>query len=126
MEKQDLAKIAITPESDSALAEALEKINIDNQGGRVTKIDLASWFLLKSSENLDASRIEEIRGAHFNQVAYLEGLLKRIKKSGRDTISVEEIAKLQALSKQHNAKSKKSSIKSNVISNPALKATKAD
>lgn len=115
MEKQELAKIAITSDSDVALVHALEKVNKDSAGGRVTKTELSSWFILKSAADLNDGAIEEIRMAHFNQVTYLENLVKTIKQSGRDSLGLDEIAKLQALMKQQNTKRKKSSQKTSSL-----------
>ena len=106
MEKQDLAKIAITTDADTALVQALEKVNKDHTGGRVTKTELSSWFILQSANNLTDNSVEEIRMAHFSQVAYLEALVKTIKRSGRDMLNKEEFSKLQAIAKQQSTKPK--------------------
>lgn len=105
MEKENtLAKIAITTDSDAALVQALEKVNKNNPGGRVTKTDLASWFILKSATDLTDQSIDQIRTAHFNQVAYLDSLVRGLKQSGRDSLSMDEILNLQTMMKQQNTK----------------------
>jgi hypothetical protein len=117
MGKQALAKIAITSDADVALVQALEKINQDNAGGRVTKAELASWFILQSANNLTDSAIEEVRMAHFSQVAYLEGLLKSVKRLGRDDLS-QELAKFQSMVKKTTHQKKRA----NEVSAPDKKA----
>jgi hypothetical protein len=106
MEKPELAKIAITSESDAALNQALEKVNKDTSGGRVTKTELASWFVHQTASRLTDDAVEEIRMAHFNQITYLEGLLKTAKQTGRDSLSDEELIKLHAILKQRIHKNK--------------------
>ena len=107
MEKQTVAKMAITSDADVALIQALEKVNQGNTGGRVTKLDLASWFILKGSAQMNQSTIDEVRLAHFNQAAYLENLLRTLKQSGRQALSFEEIENLQSLLKRKERVSKK-------------------
>lgn len=97
MSETNLAKIAITTSSDEALSRALEQVNQDFDGGRVTKTDFASWLLLRAANALDASAIEEVRKAHFNQIAYLETLVKKLKSSNRDNLGPEELATLQSM-----------------------------
>ena len=92
-----LAKIAITAAADTALTETRDRINDGFEGGRLTKVDLATWLLLRAVETLDAATIEEIRRAHFNQALYLEGLVRKLKTSGRDSLDASEAASLQAL-----------------------------
>jgi len=108
MKKQELAKIAISAEADTALVQALEKINQGNAGGRVTKAELASWFILQSVNNLTDNAVEEVRMAHFSQVAYLEGLLKSVKRLGRDDLS-QELVKFQAMVKRTTHQKKRAS-----------------
>jgi hypothetical protein len=99
-----LAKIAISKPADEALNQSIDKINEGFDGGRVTKTDLASWFILQFGNALDSTRIEEIRRAHFNQVVYLESLVKKLKSSGRENLGPEELSALQAMLGQETMK----------------------
>ncbi len=108
MEKQTVAKMAITSDADVALIQALEKVNQGNTGGRITKLDLASWFILNGAAQMSQATIDEVRLAHFNQAAYLENLLRTLKQSGRQALSFEEIDNLQTLLKRKDRVSKKS------------------
>lgn len=92
-----LSKIAISETADQALVEALKNVNQDFNGGRITKTDLASWFLSQGLAELSAERIEEIRQAHFNQVVYLDAIVKKLKSNRQDSLGPEEIAALSAL-----------------------------
>jgi hypothetical protein len=99
-----LAKIAISTASDEALSKSLERVNQNFDGGRVSKTDLASWFLIQGTKSLDDSSVEEIRQAHFNQVTYLETLVKKLKTTGRDSLAASEVATLQAMLSQQSTK----------------------
>ena len=69
MKKQEVAKIAITSDADVALVQALEKVKSGNAGGRVTKLELATWLILKSAVDMNALAIDEIEN--------LQSLLKQ-------------------------------------------------
>lgn len=94
MEKPTLAKIAIHLESDTALTQALEKVNHENTGGRITKTELASWIIMQNCKNLTKKVIDDVRAEHFDQVSYLEALVKKLKHTGRNSLSSEELEAL--------------------------------
>jgi hypothetical protein len=104
MSETNLAKIAITASSDNDLSGALDRVNRDFEGGRVTKTDMASWLILRAISTLDEAAIEEIRKAHFNQVVYLESLVRKLKSAGRDNLGPEELATLQSMLGQQSTK----------------------
>lgn len=95
-----LAKIAISTDADSMLDRTMEQINGGNPGGRVTKAELASWLIIRASSQLTEMLIEEIRMEHFNQVTYLDNLLKAAKRSGRSTLTTEELERFQAITRR--------------------------
>jgi hypothetical protein len=97
MSENPLAKIAITSTADSTLGNALNQINQNFEGGRVTKADLASWLIQRASSTLSENTIEEIQRTHFNQVTYLENLLKKMKSSDRDSLSPAEMDTVQQM-----------------------------
>ena len=103
-ETASLSKIAITSSAEEALSTALDRTNKDFEGGRVTKTDLASWLITRSAAALDAPSIDEIQRAHFNQVMYLEALIKKLKSSGRENLGADEMATLQAMLGQQTTK----------------------
>jgi hypothetical protein len=103
MEKQ-LAKIAISTLADEALSKAVVKSNEGFDGGHINKTDMASWLILEGARKLDSSAVEEVRQAHFNQVTYLETLVKKLKTTGRDSLAAEEVAVLQAMLSQQSTK----------------------
>lgn len=108
MEKNQVAKIAITSDADVALVQALDTVNQGHAGGRVSKVELASWLIIKSAVTLNSKAIDEIRQAHFNQSVYLESLLRTLKQSGRNALSFDEIESLQSILKQKSSLHKKS------------------
>ena len=89
------AKIATTLDADHALDRVLAKVNDGFTGGRVTKNDLASWILIHFEQHMDSS-IEKIRKDHFDQVAYLESVVKEMKRAKKAGESKPDIATLLA------------------------------
>jgi hypothetical protein len=120
MENQ-LAKIAISISSEEALTKAFDIVNLDFDGGRVSKADLASWLISQGARGMDQTVIQEIRQAHFNQVKYLENLVKKMKASGRDSLRSEEIADLQSLVSQQATKKRNRTSKPSEDQNEPLK-----
>ena len=82
-----LAKVAIQKVADEMVDAAVVRINEGFEGGRVSKTDFMSWALTRAIERLDPLTINEIRRVHFNQVAYLDGLVKRLKGAQRNSLS---------------------------------------
>ncbi len=120
MEKQELAKIAISTEADAAMVQALDRVNRNNPGGRVTKAEIASWFILKASNALSEEIIEEVQLAHFDQVSYLVGLVRGLKQSGRDSLTPEEVSRFQSVIKQKNGKSQRAKKTATTEENPTI------
>lgn len=116
----ELAKIAISTEADAAMVQAFDRINRNNPGGRVTKAEIASWFILRASNTLSDEAIEEVRLAHFDQVSYLEGLVRGLKQSGRDSLTPEEVSRFQSVIKQKNGKSQRAKKSSAEETNPTI------
>lgn len=106
MNESKLAKIAISVAADEALTKSLKNINQGFDGGRITKAELATWCILQTATDMDASAIEEIRQAHFNQISYLESMLKRLKSARKDHLDSEGLTELQSMLSQQNTKKK--------------------
>lgn len=111
MSETQIAKIAITASSEAELSRALDRVNQDFEGGRITKADLASWLIQRGAGMLDEPALEEVRRAHFNQVVYLETLVKKLKSSGRDNLGAEEMATLQAMLGQQSTKKRQKTVR---------------
>ena len=83
-----ISKIGVLKDSDQAIDRMLLKINEGYHGGRVTKVDLASWIILHFETHVLENSIEKIRRDHFDQVTYLESVIremKRARKVGNET-----------------------------------------
>jgi hypothetical protein len=100
MEKKRLnqsPKIAVTKEADALLAASLNRINEGFLGGKVNKLDLASWAIVYALENMPDQIVEKIRKRFFNEVCYLEAVLKQTRASGQERLTTEQVAALQGI-----------------------------
>ena len=97
MTESKLAKIAIFPSADSELNKALELVNQNFMGGRITKADLASFLIEEGAKHLDDNTTKAIQKLYFKQVAYLDSLVKKLKSEGQDSVRPEELSELQSL-----------------------------
>jgi hypothetical protein len=97
MNDERLAKIAITPVADTELNKALELVNQNFMGGRITKADLASYLILESSKTLNDQTVKAIQKLYFKQVTYLESLVKKLKSEGQDSLTPEEFVELRSM-----------------------------
>ena len=104
-------KIALSQDSDQILNQAIDQINQGFLGGRVTKFDLASWIIQDSLQHLTDSKIESIRKQFFNELFYLETIVKLNRSQGQSKLTPEQIEILRTLAapetkKLYRAKSK--------------------
>src|ERR1017187_6771766 len=97
------AKISITFNADEALGRMLQLVNDGFEGGKVSKQDLTSWLVLYCERNSFESCIADIRKDHFDQLAYLESLVNKIKEARK---TGEEVADIQPLLAPLTAKRK--------------------
>jgi hypothetical protein len=81
LEKQKVAKVTMSLDAETLLNSMVAKTNDGFTGGRLTKHDQLSWIVTCFAENYFERNIEKIRQDHFDRVAHLENLLKRVKKA---------------------------------------------
>ncbi len=74
----DPSKILITQEADQHLEQMLKTVNQDFSSGRVKKTQLASWILTNFFAKSFSKEIERIRAAHFDRIAHLKALVKKL------------------------------------------------
>ena len=83
MEKK-IAKFTGSLEMDQALDRMLQRTNDGFTGGRVTKHDLVSWVILNFEKDAFSESIDKISQDHFDQVTYLEAVLREAKRARKD------------------------------------------
>lgn len=111
----DLAKIAISREADSALVEIIERINDGFDGGRATKQDVTSVIVLDFFKELTDSHIHKLRVSFFDPITMMEATLKKAKETGILPESVKELFLKQFADSAHTVRKPKKNLKSDVI-----------
>lgn len=74
-------KISISKEAEEKMNEMIKQVNEGFNGGRVTKQDLVSWLIQYFEKNYFINSIKKIRQDHFDQLAYLDSIVKEAKKA---------------------------------------------
>lgn len=72
------AKIVITVAADQDLEEMKNIVNED-KASRVTKTELASWIVSFFKSAYFSKHLQTIRGDHFDEIAHMEEVVKRMK-----------------------------------------------
>lgn len=86
-----IAKITAAQGADEVLDRMVKAVNDGFTGGKVTKHELTSWIITNFEENYFQSCIAKIREDYFNQVAYLESVLKQLRMNGDQKVDMAEI-----------------------------------
>jgi len=83
MEKEEILRMTVSKQGERALVDVMEKVNENFNGGKVSKVQLINWILKRFKDDLDESMVREIRADHFDEVAVLESLLRKVKETGK-------------------------------------------
>ncbi|MBI3556392.1 MAG: hypothetical protein HY074_09035 [Deltaproteobacteria bacterium] len=79
-----IAKFTGTTETEQAADRMVQAVNDGFSGGRVTKHEMVSWAILYFEKHCFLDCMERIRQDHFDQVAYLESVLREAKKARKE------------------------------------------
>ena len=91
-----IAKFTGSLELEQAMDRMVAAVNEGFSGGKVSKHDLVSWAVLYFEKNCFQECIERIRQDHFDQVAYLESVLKQAKQARKSGAAGPDFATLLA------------------------------
>ena len=97
MSEVQLAKITVTSSADTQLNQIIELVNRNFTAGRITKPDVASWLINRGAQGFDEAAVKSIQRAHFSQVTYLDSLVKKLKSTGQESLSPDELVEMQAM-----------------------------
>ncbi len=79
---EDSLRLTVSKTADKALATVVDRVNEGFTGGKVNRVQMASWILVKFSENLSDADVRTIRADHYDAVAALESAFRRAKETG--------------------------------------------
>lgn len=61
----------------------MEKVNRGFEGGKINKMEMASWALIRLHSEMNEATVQDVRSEHFDEVAALEAVLRRATEQGR-------------------------------------------
>ena len=85
----DQPKILISAEADQRLDQMLREVNQNFSSGRVKKTQLSSWILMTFFEKSFAKQIKRIQSAHFDRIAHLKSLVKKLESAEGESADLE-------------------------------------
>jgi len=91
-----LSKLSASPEADQALDRMLVLLNDGFTAGRITKCNLLTWLVLDFEKTRYQDCVDQIRRDHFDEVAYLESVVRQAKKARQDGTSSVDLSSLLA------------------------------
>ena len=87
----EVHRINISKMAEEALFEVLERVNDGFEGGRVNRTQMANWILMRFASQCSDSDIQLIRAENVNELAVLEAILKKAKKTGKLPTDVSQL-----------------------------------
>lgn len=76
--------IKISEDANQSVETMLKIVNEGYLGGKISRTDLISWILIEFQKAHISQSIESIRKQSFDQVRYLESVVKLLKESRRN------------------------------------------
>ena len=80
---EEIHRITISKSAEEVLTAIMEPVNDGFEGGKVNRSQITNWILLRFCEDYSDVEIKEIRAENIDEVAALEAILRRAKKSGK-------------------------------------------
>jgi len=114
MEKTE--KVLVTMTADENLERMVEEVNDGFTGGRVTKMQMLSWLVPVFRGRYFRDCIEEIRRAHFDELAHLKSIVREMeqaKKSGKTDLNLQEMLAPVLSQNREQSRRKKAILKGN-------------
>ena len=80
---EEIYRVSVSKAAEEALSTVVERVNNRFEGGKVNRTQILNWVLVRFAETLGDAEIREIRAEHFDDVAFLESVLRKAKKTGK-------------------------------------------
>ncbi len=80
---EEIYRVTVSKAADDALEAIVNRVNDGFEAGKVNRSDAVTWVLTYFLKNLNDSLIQEVRLDHFDEMALLESMFKKAKKSGK-------------------------------------------
>src|SRR3990167_3574726 len=92
---EEIHRITVSKAAEEALAAIMERVNDGFDGGKVNRMQVANWILLRFSDSYGDTEIKDIRAENFDEIAVLESILRRAKKTGKVPSDIKSLLQRQ-------------------------------
>lgn len=121
-EKTDeIHRITVSKMAEEALTEIVERVNDGFEGGRVNRVQVANWIMMRFLGNCSDADIQQIRVENVNEIAVLEAILKKARKSGKLPSEMSFLIQKQLGFEDSPKKTVKSRLTKNIINDDMTK-----
>ena len=117
----EIHRITISKMAEEALTEIVERVNNGFEGGRVNRVQVANWIMMQFLVNCSDADIQQIRAENVNEIAVLEAILKKARKSGKLPSEMSFLIQKQLGFEDSPKKIVKSRLTKNVINDEVAK-----
>lgn len=95
LKTEEIHRITVSKAAEEALSAIMERVNDGFDGGKINRMQVANWIILRFSDSYGDSEIKDIRAENFDEVAVLEAILRRAKKSGKVPMEIKALLQKQ-------------------------------
>ncbi len=114
LKTEEIHRITVSKAAEEALSAIMERVNDGFDGGKINRMQVANWIILRFSDSYGDSEIKDIRAENFDEVAVLEAILRRAKKNGKVPLEIKALLQKQ-LGFEEPPKKRKKSLPDNII-----------
>ena len=111
----EVHRINVSKMAEEALMEVLERVNNGFEGGRINRTQMANWILVRFANHCSDTDIQQIRAENVNELAVLEAILKRARKTGKLPSDMSQLIHKHLGFQEPARKSTKSKLTKNII-----------
>ena len=112
---EEVHRINVSKMAEEALSEVMERVNDGFEGGRINRTQMANWILMRFASQCSDADIQQIRSENVNELAVLEAILKKAKKTGKLPSEVSQIIHKHLGFQDSPRKAAKSKLTKNII-----------
>jgi len=121
-DKQDeIHRITVSKMAEEALTETVERVNDGFEGGKVNRVQVANWILMRFNASCSDGDIQQIRAENVNEISVLEAILKKARKSGKLPSELSSLIQKQLGFDDLPKKMAKSRLTKNIINDDMVK-----
>lgn len=117
---EEIHKITVSKTAEEALIEIVERVNDGFEGGKVNRVRVANWILMRFQSNCTDHDIQQIRAENVNEVAALEAILKKARKSGKLPTELSSLIQKHLGFEDVPRRSSKSRLTKNIINDDVM------